>query len=57
MAGSQLRAYFDFDTKEGEQIKLKVALSSVSTEGALLNMQSEIPHWNFEQVKEEGQKL
>src|SRR5204862_191502 len=45
MAGTQVRAYFDFDTKEGEQIKLKVALSPVSTEGALLNMSTEIPHW------------
>ena len=57
MASSKLRAHFDFDTKNGEQIKLKVALSSVSTEGALLNMRSEIPHWNFETIKEDGQKL
>jgi predicted alpha-1,2-mannosidase len=57
MAGTQLRAYFDFDTKEAEQIKLKVALSPVSTEGALLNMRTEIPHWDFEKVKADGQKL
>ncbi len=57
MAGTKLRAYFDFDTRAGEQIKLKVALSSVSTEGALLNMRTEIPHWNFEKVKQDGQKL
>ena len=57
MAGTKIRAYFDFDTRAGEQIKLKVALSSVSTEGALLNMRTEIPHWNFEKVKQDGQKL
>ncbi len=57
MAGTKIRAYFDFDTRAGEQIKLKVALSSVSTEGALLNMRTEIPHWDFEKVKVEGQKL
>ena len=57
MAGTQLRAYFDFDTEEGEQIKLKVALSSVSTDGALLNMRSEIPGWDFEKVKQDAQNL
>ena len=57
IAASQLRAYFDFDTKDGEQISIKVALSPVSTDGALMNMKTEIPHWDFERVKQEGQKL
>lgn len=57
IAGPQIRAYFDFDAKAGEQIKLKVALSPVSTKGALQNMKTEIPHWDFEKVKSDGQKL
>ncbi|PBQ34677.1 sugar hydrolase [Sphingobacteriaceae bacterium] len=57
MAGTQLRAFFDFDTDANESLKLKVALSSVSTEGALLNLRTEIPHWDFEKVKRDGQKL
>ncbi|MDT8402048.1 MAG: GH92 family glycosyl hydrolase [Bacteroidales bacterium] len=56
MAGRQLRAYFNFDLKQGEQIKVKVALSPVSTEGAINNMMAEVPHWDFEKVKEEGQR-
>jgi len=56
MAGRQIRAYFNFNVKEGEQLKVKVALSPVSTEGALNNMLAEIPHWNFEKVKQEGQQ-
>lgn len=56
MAGTQIRAYFDFDTSPGEQILMKIALSSVSTEGALLNMETEIPHWNFDKVKRDGQQ-
>lgn len=56
MAGTQIRAHFDFDTKEGEQILMKVALSSVSTEGALLNMQTEIPGWDFNQVRWEADR-
>jgi len=55
MAGKRIRAYFDFKTEEGEKIKIKFALSSVSTEGALKNLKAEIPHWNFERVKSESQ--
>jgi predicted alpha-1,2-mannosidase len=54
LAGKQLRMYFDFIAGEGEKIKIKFALSSVSTQGALLNMQTELPHWDFEKVKEEA---
>src|SRR6478736_3263591 len=56
MEAKQFRAYFDFDTKEGEQIQLKVALSPVSIDGALLNMRTETPHWDFDKVKQAGQQ-
>ncbi len=56
MAGKNIRAYFNFDTHSGEIIKIKVALSSVSTDGAMLNMNSEIPHWDFEKLRENGKK-
>lgn len=55
MAGKQIRAYFDFKTEAGEKIKIKFALSPVSTEGAMKNLQAEIPDWDFERVKREGQ--
>lgn len=55
MAGKQIRAYFDFNTREGEKIQIKFALSPVSTVGAISNLESEIPDWNFERVKREGQ--
>jgi predicted alpha-1,2-mannosidase len=57
VAGTQIRAYFNFDVKANENIKMKVAISSVSTEGALLNLRTEIPHWNFERIKKDGQEL
>jgi predicted alpha-1,2-mannosidase len=56
MAGRKLRAYFDFDTNEGEQVKVKFAISSVSQKNALENLQTEIPGWDFEKVKSEGQQ-
>jgi predicted alpha-1,2-mannosidase len=57
MAGESIRAYFDFNTTQGEKIKIKFALSPVSTEGALKNLIKEIPHWDFERVKSESQEL
>nr|WP_311136503.1 GH92 family glycosyl hydrolase [Hymenobacter cellulosilyticus] len=57
MAGEQLRAYFDFATQQGEKIKVKMALSPVSQEGAVANMQAELPGWNFEQTKAQSQAL
>lgn len=54
-AGKQIRAYFDFATKKDEKIQVKFALSPVSTEGALNNLKTETPGWNFEKVKKAGQ--
>ena len=55
MAGRQLRAWFDFDMQAGEKLLVKVALSSLSTEGAMKNMQAEVPHWDFDRVVRETQ--
>lgn len=41
----------DFDLAKNKLLNIKIALSTVSVEGAKLNLQTEIPHWNFEQVK------
>jgi len=55
IAGEQIRAYFDFKTAEGEKIKIKFALSPVSTANALENLRTEIPGWDFNAVKKAGQ--
>lgn len=57
IAGRQIRAYFDFKTNESEKIKIKFALSPVSTENALANLRTETPTWNFDAVKQQGQAL
>ena len=54
MAGNDLRLYFDFDTEENEAIQVKMALSPVSTEGALNNMEAEVPGWDFNAVKQQA---
>jgi predicted alpha-1,2-mannosidase len=57
IAGKQIRAYFDFKTEENEKIKIKFALSPVSMDGAMANMQAEVPGWDFDKVKADGQAL
>lgn len=57
IAGKKLRMHFDFNTEEGEKIKIKFAISPVSMRNALENMQEEIPHWDFDRVKSAGQQL
>ena len=57
LAGEQLRLFFDFKTTANEKIKVKMALSGVSTDGALRNLRAEIPGWDFEAVKRQGQAL
>ena len=53
MAGKDIRAYFNFETIENEKINIKFALSSVSTSGALNNLKTEIPNWDFNVVRNE----
>ena len=52
-AGTQIRGHFDFSVSKGEQITLRVALSPVSTEGAVANMRAETPRSDFEACQEE----
>jgi len=56
-AAQNLKMYFDFDVKAGEQVLVKMALSPVSTQGAVANMQLEVPHWDFDRTVAEGQRL
>lgn len=55
-AGRDLKAHFDFSMKNGEQLLLKVAISPVSTQGAIQNLLHETPNWDFEGIKNQGQQ-
>ncbi|MCG6186339.1 GH92 family glycosyl hydrolase [Maribellus maritimus] len=48
--GQNIRAFVQFDTKENEQILVKVGISAVDIEGAKKNLEAESPGWNFEKV-------
>ena len=49
--GTNLKAYVRFDTSKDRQVLVKVAVSSVSCEGAANNLKQECPGWEFEAVK------
>ncbi len=50
-SGQDIGAFFRFSTAGGEPIVMKVGVSYVSVENARLNLQTEIPGWDFELVK------
>jgi predicted alpha-1,2-mannosidase len=41
---------------EGEQIIVKIAISYVSAQGARLNLETELPDWNFDRVVSEARE-
>jgi predicted alpha-1,2-mannosidase len=43
-----------FEAKEATEIVMKVAISYVSTEQARKNLETEIPHWDFDKVVQES---
>jgi predicted alpha-1,2-mannosidase len=50
-----VRALFAFDpVAAGETLLLKVGLSYVDEAGALANLEAEVPHWDFDGVREEA---
>lgn len=46
-------AYVEFDVHEGESLLVKAASSFVSVEGAMSNLEAEIPHWDFDRTRRE----
>lgn len=47
----------DFNLAKNNILKVKVALSTVSVDGAKLNLTTEISHWDFEKVKQNAEKV
>lgn len=54
--GKKVALSFSKTVKKGDKILAKVALSPTSFEGAELNS-TEIPNWDFEQVKKDAEEL
>lgn len=56
IAGKRIRMYFDFNTAADEKIGIKFALSPVSQENALENMEAEAKGWDFNHIKQAAQE-
>ncbi|HEX3800775.1 MAG TPA: GH92 family glycosyl hydrolase [Verrucomicrobiae bacterium] len=54
--GRETKGHFDFKTKAGEQILVRVGLSTVSVEGARNNLHAEIADWDFDGVASAARK-
>ncbi len=52
-----MQAFFRFDINDKEPVMIKVALSRVSIEGAHKNMETELPGWDFDAVKNEAREF
>lgn len=50
-AGDKIGAFVNFRTSKDEQILVKVGISYTSIDGARKNLHTEIPHWDFDKVK------
>jgi len=50
--GKKIKCAAHFKAKAGEQILVKVGLSAVSAEGALANLNAEMPGWDFDGTRE-----
>lgn len=47
----------DFDLPKDKILKVKIALSTVSLVGAKLNLNTEIPHWDFTKTKRHAEEV
>ncbi|HCM60910.1 MAG TPA: sugar hydrolase [Bacteroidales bacterium] len=56
-AGRNIRGHFDFPATPGEQITVRVALSPVSTAGAVANMISEAPRSDFDASRKQAEEM
>jgi predicted alpha-1,2-mannosidase len=54
--GNKMIGWLDFDTKDGAEIEVKVAISSTGTSGAYTNLK-ELDNQNFEGLKKQGEIL
>lgn len=56
IAGRKVAAYFHFDTRRERELVVKVALSAVSTEGAVANLRAEAADRSFDEIAAAARK-
>jgi predicted alpha-1,2-mannosidase len=56
-AGDHIGFAADFEPSVGEKVEVRFGVSFISAEQARRNLQREIPHWNFDDVKETAKQV
>lgn len=56
-SGKNIKAVFNFDVEKNIPIFLKVGISSVSVQGAINNLNAEIPDWDFDTIRASSENL
>ena len=56
-SGKNIGAFITYKTSENEQVLVKVGISYTSIEGARKNLNTEIPHWDFERIRKEAREV
>lgn len=54
--GTNVKAFFRFDARDGKPILARVAISAVDLDGARRNLAAELSHWDFERVRREADR-
>jgi len=57
ISSEHIKAVLKYKQKKDEVLLVKVALSPVSTANAIENLNSELPHWDFDKAKEHARQL
>ncbi len=54
--GNKVMKYFDFPDLHNNQLRIKVGISPVSMDNAYENLLAEVPHWDFNKVRNEAKE-
>jgi len=54
VSGQNSGAYVRLNVSERQTVQMKVAISYCSVEGAIRNLEAELPHWDFDRIRQEA---
>jgi predicted alpha-1,2-mannosidase len=57
ISGKNNGAFVQFDTTSDHVVKMKVAISYCNLDGAIRNLETELPHWEFDRVRSEAKAV
>jgi predicted alpha-1,2-mannosidase len=55
--GKSIKAVLHYKTEKGQTLLVKTGISGVSSQGAMQNLAAEVPHWDFDQIRQQAAHL